>query len=371
MNICLLVTQSEWGGAQRYVFDLAAAIAGEHVFTIAAGPDGANDELFRRAQAAGFLTKRINHLRRAISPLHDIAALFEIAHVVESGRYDILHTNSSKADVLGALAARLVRPRPKVVATIHGWVFLEPLGAVRRAMYIIVLRLAARLRDATILLGKREQCAAIHYRIGAPERLTIIPLGIEPVTPLPREEARNRLEVPGGAPVVGAIANLYRTKGLDVLIAAAPSVLSRVPNARFVIIGEGPERAALTAAIAAAGLADRVHLLGTVPDAARCLSAFDVLALPSRKEGLPYALLEGVAHGLPIVATAVGDIPDAAQHKKNIVLIPSEDAHALADALTAALCAMSARKPEPAHTAAHMALQTKACYRKLIATFLP
>lgn len=121
--------------------------------------------------------------------------------------------------------------------------------------------------------------------------------------------------------VVGTIANFYPTKGLDILIQASPLL----GNVHTVIIGDGPARPA--------SVPPRTHLLGTIPDAARLLPAFDVFVLPSRKEGLPYALIEAMAAGLPIVATTVGGIPEIITHEKNGLLVPVENPAALAAAI--------------------------------------
>jgi glycosyltransferase involved in cell wall biosynthesis len=129
--------------------------------------------------------------------------------------------------------------------------------------------------------------------------------------------------------VVGVIANFYPTKGLDTLLTAA----TRTPDAQYVIIGDGPLREKLEQRIEALGLEQRVFLCGRVPDARRYLHAFDLVVLPSRKEGFPWSILEAMAAKVPIVATTVGAVPEALEDERSALLVPPDDPVALADAV--------------------------------------
>lgn len=331
--LCLLVTQGGGGGAQRYVLDLARALKEQYRVTVAAGEAIAGRALLDAAAANGIAVHQLRYLRRAIRPRDDVRAIFELARFFRAGKFAIVHTNSSKADVLGAVAARLVRPRPRVVSTIHGWVFLEPMGRLRRALYVLLERIAARLRDQTIFLSRLDQTAAATARIGNPHNQKVIPLGIGNVTAQDRATARRRIglpDLPPAATVVGTVANLYPTKGLDMLIRAAKTVTDALPDVRFVVIGEGPLRPRLEQHISKSKLNDRVFLVGSRPDAASLLAALDVFVLSSRKEGTPYVLLEAAAARLPVVATSVGGIPELLAHEKNGLLVPPDDPVALA-----------------------------------------
>lgn len=137
----------------------------------------------------------------------------------------------------------------------------------------------------------------------------------------------------GSGPVIGTVARLARQKGLDVLVAAAPSVLARHPEARFVVAGDGEERAALEAQAQAAGVAGSIAFLGVRDDVPELLAGFDAFALPTRFEGLCLAVIEAQAAGLPVVATPVGGIRETVLHEETGLLVPVDDAEALAAAL--------------------------------------
>lgn len=343
-KLLYLVTQAEFGGAQRYIFDLATRLKNEFEITIAAGETGRNRELLDRAEKTGIRTRELKHLKRAILPFRDMLAFFELTRFFREERFAMIHANSTKAGVLGAVAARIAGANTKVLYTAHGWVFLEPLPAMRRYFYLLMEKIAARFRDATIVLSNIEREVALREKLGTNETIHVIPHGIEIPEDyflsktearehfadigLERQETRDKRQA---ELIIGTIANLYPTKGLDILIRAFVELTEL--SARLVIVGEGPERAKLEQLIAELGLNDRVTLIGAIPDAAKLLSAFDIFVLSSRKEGLPYALLEAMAADLPIIATAVGAIPEMIENEKNGIIVPPEDVAALARAL--------------------------------------
>jgi glycosyltransferase involved in cell wall biosynthesis len=225
--------------------------------------------------------------------------------------------------------------KAKILYTAHGWVFRESLPFWTRTLYFLMERIAARGRDGTIVLSKSEKGIAARW-LGIPaERLAAIPHGLlEQQPPLPRDAALRELMLPADERLtIGVIANFYRTKGLDVLLAAlARPELSGVPF-RLAVIGDGPERPMLEAMIGRLDMPRRsdIRLLGGRPDAARCLAAFDLFVLPSRKEGLPFVLLEALAAGLPIIATDVGAVRETLAEAG--IIVPPGDPARLAEAI--------------------------------------
>lgn len=381
-KILYVVTRGSRGGAQRYVADLARAYAAEWDITIAIGEAHVTDDLLSRCSDC-CSSVRLKHLVRRISPLRDIRAVFELRRLYRDLRPDIVHLNSSKAGTVGSLAALCMRGRPRIVYTAHGWVFHEPLGRARRAWYSAVERITASMKDAVITLGKRDGDAACE-RLRIPRaRVHIIPHGIAaPQNPLSRAEARWRLSSLSGAPPeetgtvwAGTIANYLPTKGLDILLDAVSALSAETKKRmRFFLIGEGPMRAGLADRISQGGLDGTVHLVGSVPRAADLLPAFDVFVLPSRKEGLPYALLEALVAGVPVVATRVGSVPEVLEDGKTGILVPPGDADALALALQHAEThpkelaeqAAQARGTARMHSADEMITATERVYRQLL-----
>ena len=164
---------------------------------------------------------------------------------------------------------------------------------------------------------------------------------------------RDSLGVPAGALVVGTVANLRVTKGYPDLLHAARTVLDALECVHFVSVGRGPLEPELRAMHAQLGLGDRFQLLGHRPDAVRVMSAFDVFCLPSHYEGLPVALMEAVALGLPVVATRVGGLAELVTDGREAVLVPPRRPEQLAEALLALL-----RDPSRRAEMSRCALQT-------------
>jgi len=368
-KILFLVTQSVWGGAQRYVFDLASHFASRGWdVTVAAGEDP-EGELFARLQDTGVHAVYLSRLKRPLSPLNDVAAIAEIYQLCRSIRPQIVHLNSSKSGFLGALAARFARV-PKIIYTVHGLVLKEPLAPIIKLIYWLAEWFAGKLRDVTICVSEDDHRAAIRAHIAKPQNIVTIPIGIKEISFLTRDEARLHLSkkfppLNAAATWIGTIAGLYATKGLDTLLESAKTIIQKNPEFHFLIIGEGPERNKLEQFIAANHLQKNCHLLGHIPDAAVYLKAFDCFALPSLKEGLPYTILEALAAHIPIVATRVGGIPEVMEENAMYRLIDPKDSFALTEVILSVLSATSTVRespPKPIPTLQTMIAATERVY---------
>ena len=337
-RILFLVTQGDLGGAQQYVLMLARAFRSRATIGIATAPDAEKSSWLSTviAQENNIAHLTIPHLCRAVRPYNDLRAVFALRKLLQNDTWDILHANSSKAGVLASIAAwSLGKHRTtRVVYTAHGWVFLEPLHAVQKYLYLFLERFAAKGRDETIVLSEKERAVAQDVLHIPAQTTHLIPHDIAPdTTPaLSREDARQALSLPNDNTfTIGVIANMYRTKGLDVLLAACEQPALRDLTWRLVIIGDGPERSALENQRARMAKKDAVRFVGQRPAAHKLLSACDLFVLPSRKEGSPFAILEALAAGLPIVATDVGGVRDTVGSAGTIV--PPENPEALAVAI--------------------------------------
>lgn len=345
--ILFVITQGEWGGAQRYVFDLATACAGHYRVCVAVGePQGPRDlqnQLFHWNQeqtSAPVTVIQLEHLRRSISPLHDPLAVLELRSLYAQGAFDLVHLNSSKAGIVGSIATRRARRFPRVVYTVHGWVFLEHLGWLRKVLYRALEKITARKKDAVIVLS--EQDAAVGKEIMPHSLLHIVPLAVDPPTFLSTRDARAALhehctELNTTRPWIGCIANFYPTKNIPLLVESFARVRKECSDVQLVLIGDGPERRAIESAVRAFDLNHSVCLLGHIDAAAQYLPAFDVFALSSTKEGLPYALLETIHAGVPIVAPRVGGIPSLIVPNKTGLLVEPGNADSFSTALLWAL----------------------------------
>ncbi len=411
MKILYIITQGECGGAQKNVLDLAigARQAGHQVVVATGRQDTVGSQwLFNELRPLGFRgapATRLGGLRReqsiknvpdlvvlsalsrSIHPLRELIAFFQIWRLVRRLQPDIVHLHSSKAGSVGAVAAKLAFTGTKVVYTVHGFVTAEPLSWPAKLFYRVSEYVASFFRDLVITVSARD------LEIGMKEKLihspsVVIYNGLDQAKKsdiLPFSQAREALGqlLPEGVSfasnerVIGVVANLYPSKGITHLLDAM-ALLRRnstpdddARQVPVVIIGDGDLRLALIAKTEALGLASQVFFVGAVDDAYRYLSAFNLMVLPSVKEGFPYALLEALLAGRPFIATRVGGIPELLDVLPPHVgrLVPPGDPRALAAALAKFLHETpptAVRLPE-LFSLEHMRASTFAEYKKLLA----
>ena len=344
-KILYLITQSELGGAQRYCFDLAKNLKGEFDIAIAFGEQGGDGETARKLKEENIKYYIIPRLRRAISPINDLLALFEIIKLIKKIKPDIIHLNSSKISILGSLACFIYNltvksHKLKAIYTVHGWVFNEPLPLPLKLFYKYAEKFTAGLKDKIICVSEFDRQTALKEKIAPAEKFVTIRNGIEPIKFLSRDEARQKLfskfNPPTGGQnsklIIGAIGNLYKTKGYEYLIKAAKFPISNFQfPISFIIIGDGPERKNLEELIKKHGLENIIILAGRIDNAAELLPAFDIYACSSVKEGLSYTIMEAMQAGLPIIATRVGGNPELIEDEKTGILVEPRNPEMLAE----------------------------------------
>lgn len=302
-RILHVITRLVVGGAQENTVATAAGLrARGHDVLLCSGPtDGTEGSLVGRARRLGIPLVVVPDLVREVSPARDAAALVRLHRLVREGAFDVVHTHTSKAGVLGRLAAGLARS-PAIVHTPHGHVFDGYFGPWATRTFVAIERACARLTHAMVAIS--EECRADHLRlgIGRPERFVTIPSGI-PAPPADRAAARRALGVRQGDLVVGCVGRLVPVKGQQVLLDAFARAAAGCPNGRLVLVGDGPARENLEARVARAGLDGSVRFLGLRDDVPALLAGFDLYVQPSLNEGMGRALAQAMAAGLPVVAT--------------------------------------------------------------------
>jgi glycosyltransferase involved in cell wall biosynthesis len=340
IRILHVITRLTLGGSsENTVRQVEALNRAGYDCLLAVGPRESETRILQDARRRGCRLVEVPALGREVSP-RDLTALASLVRLMRREGVAIVHTHTSKAGFVGRLAARIARV-PAVVHQPHGHIFYGYYGPRRSAFFIRLERVASRWSDRIVTLTDRGTEEHLAQGIGRREQYVTIPSGV-PTTELQarapaQAEARARLGVPPGAFVIVAVGRLVWVKGFDLLVAALPAVLAHVPSARLVLVGDGPERAALEAQAAAAGVADRVRLGGVLSAATGLLdhlATADVCAAPSRNEGMGRALVEAMALGLPVVGTMVGGIPSVIGADEAGRLIPENDAGALAAALS-------------------------------------
>jgi glycosyltransferase involved in cell wall biosynthesis len=340
LRVLHVITRMIVGGAQENTM-LSCALMDPALFpsTLLSGPEtGSEGELHAETHARGVRLVVEPTLVRRLSPWHDAVATFRLWRAIRDGGYDVVHTHSSKAGILGRIAARLAGT-PVIVHTAHGWSFNRHQPWHLNQLYVWLERLCARFSDAIVVVGRSNREEGLALRVGRPEQYRLIRSGIEVESyrdvPISREQARARLGLPREAFVFGSVGRLCEQKAPLDLLAAFVRVARARPEVRLVYVGDGPQRSELEAAIAREGLERRVHLAGLRRDVPELLRAFDVFALASRWEGLPRVFPQAMAAGLPIVATLVDGAPDAVTPGENGWLVEVGDITGLAGRLGA------------------------------------
>ncbi len=333
-KILYVITKSNWGGAQRHVFDLATLLTPAFETVVALGGNGKLVEMLR---AHHVRTIPIAHLKRDISFADEVRSFMQLYSLLRTERPDILHLHSSKAGALGALAGRLARV-PCIVFTAHGWAWNEDRGRFSKLLVTTLHWLTVQLAHRTIAVSHSiyDQMAA--YPL-TKYRMRVLHSGITPPPLLLRDQARATLmeQKPILAEKKGAfwmvsIAELHHIKGLKYALEAVALLKKKNPDIVYLVIGEGEERARLEAHIRDLDIDDNVILLGHIQNAASLLSAFDLYLLPSLSEALAYVIMEAGAAGVPIVASRVGGIPEMLEEDGGF-LIPARNPEVLADSI--------------------------------------
>lgn len=256
------------------------------------------------------------------------------ACLLSHGPFDVVHAHSSKAGFLAAsLSSRQAPPR---IYTPHSPLSMSPaLGKWARLAVVAVERRIYRRMDAVVAVSREESDHLLG--LGVPrQRLHLVANGIAAPDLPSRQEVRADLGLAGDAAVVGFVGRLVEQKNPLLLVHAFARVRRQLPKARLVLVGDGPLLPRVQAAAASLGVTESVMVLGH-QDGQRTMPAFDVLALPSRYEGMPYVLIEALAAGLPIVATPVGGTGQTLRDGDNGVLCRESTPECLASALLAAL----------------------------------
>lgn len=364
----LHLTQPVDGGVARVVTDLVRAQLADGLDVTAICPDSA---LSGRLRSLG---AQVRHWGATRSPGASLVGeVRQLARLLDDVRPDLVHAHSAKAGLAGRLA---VRGRIPTVFQPHAWSF-EAVGGSTAALALRWERWAARWAARVVCVSDAERATGV--RAGITGRWTVVPNGIDPerFRPAPAAAVRAGLAPLAGlraqAPLAVCVGRLCRQKGQDVLLRAWNAVLRQVPDARLVLVGDGPDRDRLRAAAPAS-----VLFAGAVADASPWYQAADLVVLPSRWEGMALAPLEAMACGRPVVVTDVDGARESLPRSfAASCLVPPEDPRALAEAvgallldppLRASLGDRGRRHVLSLHDVRHTARAVSDVYRDLLGT---
>ena len=328
-KVLFLITKSNWGGAQRYVHDLATNLdLTEFEPVVALGGDG---ELKEKLEAAEIKTISLPKMHNTQSPKKLLKIISEVREILEAEQPDVLHTNSSIAGLAGVIAGRKEKIN-KIVFTAHGWTFNEDRSRLQKLFFKTFHWLTVLLSHTTIAVSHE-----IKNQLTLPfinNRWVVIHNGRTPIEFETKEVARKELHIPNNTGLIsGTIGELHPVKQHDMMIKAVAQLRDAGVDLTHIIIGAGDELETLQTLTQKHDVSDRIIYTGAIHEAARYLKAFDIYIQPSRSEALAYTVIEATQAGLPIIATKVGGIPEIISHEQNGLLVPNDSVEKLVDAL--------------------------------------
>jgi glycosyltransferase involved in cell wall biosynthesis len=358
MRVMRIITRLNVGGPSYQAIFLTQRLQdAEFTSVLLAGNVGPSEgSMEPLAAARGVQFTRVPGLGREISLKSDLPTVYHVYREIRRYRPQLVHTHLAKAGAVGRLAARLARV-PAVVHTYHGHVFHGYFSKRKSAVLVRIERALARATDRIVVLGEAQEREILNYGVGRPDQMRRIPLGLE-LEPFLNaaqhaSELRRELGVGADVPLVGIVARLVPIKAHHLFLTAAREVARALPDAQFLIVGDGELRADLELQARELGFrvvchdgntsgeppasGPTVRFLGFRDDLPRIYADLDVAVLCSLNEGLPVTIIEALAAGRPVVSTSVGSVADLVVPGHTGELVPSSRPEALAEAIRAQL----------------------------------
>ena len=339
IRVLRVITRLNIGGPSIHAILLTRALDDGARFssTLVAGTTAPHEgDMLDLARARGVEPVLLPALGREISPLDDLLSLARMVQLVRRLRPDVVHTHMAKAGTVGRLAARICGV-PLIVHTYHGHVFHSYFSPRKTRVFLTIERALGLATDRIVVIGDGQRQEIAGYGVAPLDKLVTIRLGLELGQFLDAEKTtgqlRQELGIGAATPLVGLVGRLVPIKAPEIFLQAAASIRAAMPEARFLVVGDGELRPALEALVQELGLGDAVRFLGWRRDLVRIYADLDVVALTSRNEGSPVVLIEALAAARPVVATAVGGVPEVVVDGQTGLTVPPSDPAPLAAAI--------------------------------------
>jgi glycosyltransferase involved in cell wall biosynthesis len=342
IRVLLAITVLGTGGATNVVLDLANHLNQNPDFDVLllTGPiPSSRTDLTPLAHEMNIPTQMVPNLINHIDPLVNLKAIVDLRKIMVKGKFDVVHTHSSVAGVVGRIAAFLARV-PVIIHHVHGWGLHEKMSTFSKILYLNLERLCASFTDRLIVVSKTDIQKGLEYRIGNESKFALIFNGIDLERfedPVDGPQIRADLGLNPDSDLVGMIGRLDQQKNPLDFIKAAAIVSDRFENVEFIFIGDGPLRNDCERLIKELNLGEKFFLLGYRNDVTRILPLLKITALSSLWEGLPIVFLEALCAGKPIVANDVDGAKEVVIDGETGFLVtpgnPSEMAERILDLL--------------------------------------
>jgi glycosyltransferase involved in cell wall biosynthesis len=308
VKVLQLITRLDKGGAPRIFLKLIRGLKEQGIdVAMASGPSQQSEEDPQEfSQKFDITYHLISHLRRDVAPIWDSIALCEIIALIRRERPALFHTHTTKAGILGRVAGGITRAR--TIHTPHGHLFYGYFGTWKERLYVFLERLAARFCERIITISEDERGEYLDRGIGNEKKVVTIYNGID-IHRFPGDgkKVRTELRIAQEIPLVGFVGRLDQVKGPHLFVEAAKRIGNILPQAHFIMTGDGPMKEEL-AKMAQGSL--RLHFVGHRDDIGDVIAALDLLIIPSLNDGFNLAAVEAMASSIPVVATAVGGLPE-------------------------------------------------------------
>jgi len=339
IKILRAITRLNIGGPAIHAILLSRALNDGALFqsTLVTGTTAPHEgDMLDLARARSVEPLMLPALGREISPLDDLVSLARMVNLVRQLRPDIVHTHMAKAGTVGRLAARICGV-PLVVHTYHGHVFHSYFSPARTRVFLTIERALGLATNRIIVVGDGQRDEIASYGVAPLRKLTTIRLGLELDqfldTESHRGELRRELGIDADAPLVGIVGRLVPIKAPELFLQAAVKVREALPSAQFLVVGDGERRQELETLADHLGLKASVHFLGWRRDLVRVYADLDVVVLSSLNEGSPVVLIEALASARPVVATAVGGVPEVVINGQTGLTVPVSDVASLSESI--------------------------------------
>jgi glycosyltransferase involved in cell wall biosynthesis len=330
-KIFICITKSNWGGAQKYIYDLATSLPRDKFdISVVFGEKGA---LAEKLTEKGIRTIELKNSQRDVNIFKDINFLIDFIKLLKKEKPGILHLNSSKMGFVGAIAGRLAGIK-KIIFTAHGWAFNEDRPKWQKFIFWVMQTKTVFFCHQTIAVSEmtKKQLKPKWLQ----NKIKVIHNGIRQETLLSKDEAKDKIKSEiKNLRWIGTISELHKNKGLEYMVRGFSSLEKNIlENLALVIIGEGEERKKLEPLIKGLGMEEKIFLVGKINTAQLFLKAFDIFILSSITEALPYSILETGLANIPIIASNVGGIPEIIENDVTGMLIPARQPDKIAIAIT-------------------------------------
>lgn len=358
LRILRIISRLNVGGPAVYLKTLDAALRDHHDQWLVCGEEGPGEasmvgDLERSGCRVELVPGLMGHVRPRLS---DLTTLFRLRALIRQLRPHVVETHLSRAGVLGRLVAQ--QARVPNVHVFHGHVFRGHFGRTGSSAARAIEAAMAPLSHTLVAVSTQVRSDLVALNVARPERVVTIEPGLDlSAFVAARRQAggfRRELGLPSTCPLVGMVGRVVPVKDHPLFVDAAATIASERPDVRFVVVGGGNQEAAVRRHAVARGLDDRFTFVGWRGDMPAVFADIDVLVSCSRAEGMPFSLIEGMASGCVVVATAVGGVVDLVDHGRTGYLVAPHDSRGLATRLLDVLGSLDARRVLTRDARAHV-----------------